>query len=295
MKALVYTSGNTVALQQRPRPKILDPTDAIVRVKHTTICGTDLHILKGDVPAISPGVILGHEGVGIIDELGDSVGGFKIGDKALISCITSCAACKYCRKGMPSHCESGGWILGNTINGTQAEYVRIPHAMSSLYQLPETVDLEEAVMLSDSLPTGMECGTMNANIQPGGTVAVVGTGAVGLSVVMTAFLYSPALLVVVDVDDARLRLAKEFGAHATINATDEHAVHKLLELTDYEGYDSVVEAVGIPVTFELCQELVCAGGSIANVGVHGKKVDLHLERLWDHNVSKLHLQINRVH
>lgn len=295
MKALVYSEKHTFTLQERPKPKIIEPTDAIVRLVHTTICGTDLHILKGDVPTITPGLILGHEGVGVIEEVGASVGGFAVGNKALISCITSCGACRYCRKGMPSHCESGGWVLGNSINGTQAEYVRIPHAMSSLYELPETVDMQEAVMLSDSLPTGMECGTLNGGIQPGSTVAVIGAGAVGLSVMMTSLLYSPALLVVVDVDDARLALAKEFGVHATISAKDDHAVQKLLALTDDEGYDAVIEAVGIPITFELCQKLVAPGGSIANVGVHGRKVNLHLESLWDHNVSKLCLEINMVH
>lgn len=287
MKALVYSAKDTIRLEERPKPTIVDPTDAIVRLKHTTICGTDLHILKGDVPTIKPGLILGHEGVGVIEELGSSVHGFQIGDSALISCITSCGACKYCRKGMCSHCETGGWILGNSIDGTQAEYVRVPHAMSSLYSLPENVSMKDAVMLSDALPTGMECGTLNAKIEPGCTVVIIGAGAVGLSVMMTALLYSPSLLVVVDVDDSRLALAEKHGAHATVSAKDPRAVAKLLALTDDdEGFDAVIEAVGIPVTFELCQELVAPGGSIANVGVHGRKVDLHLETLWNRNISK---------
>lgn len=286
MKALVYSAKDTITLEERPKPTVINPTDAIVRLKHTTICGTDLHIIKGDVPTIPEGRVLGHEGVGIIDELGSSVTGFKVGDKALIACITACGACKYCRKGMSSHCVTGGWTLGNSTDGTQAEYVRVQHAASSLYKLPDTVNMQHAVMLSDALPTGMECGTLNGKIQPGSTAVIIGAGAVGMAVMMTAMLYSPALLVVVDVDESRLALAKTFGAHATVNSKNADAVQKLLALTDGEGFDAVVEAVGIPATFELCQELVAPGGSIANVGVHGKKVDLHLENLWDRNISK---------
>ncbi|PGH10544.1 hypothetical protein AJ80_07490 [Polytolypa hystricis UAMH7299] len=285
MKALVYTGKGTVAIEDRPKPTITRPTDAIVKLKHTTICGTDLHIIKGDVPTAQPGRILGHEGVGIIEELGSSVDGFKVGDTALISCICACGACSYCRKGMSSHCVTGGWILGNTIDGTQAEYVRIPHAMSSLYKLPESANLQNAVLLSDALPTAMECGTLNGKVQPGNTVVIIGAGAVGMSVMTTALLYSPSLLVMVDVDPARLEMASKLGAHHTINSSEPGAVEKLMALTEGEGYDTVVEAVGIPRTFELCQEIIAPGGSIANVGVHGTKVDLHLNKLWDRNID----------
>ncbi|EEQ91650.2 alcohol dehydrogenase [Blastomyces dermatitidis ER-3] len=285
MKALVYKSAGVVGIEERPNPTIQSPTDAIVKLTHTTICGTDLHIIKGDVPTAQPGRVLGHEGVGVVQEVGSSVQGFVCGDAVLISCITACGACPACRKGMSSHCVSGGWILGNKIDGTQAEYVRIPHAASSLHKLPKTVDLQAAVMLSDALPTAMECGTLNGKVQPGSTVAVIGAGAVGMSVMMTAMLYSPALLVMVDVDDGRLAMAKNLGAHETVNSKDsKQAVDSLLKMTDGQGFDAVIEAVGIPHTFHLCQELVAPGGVIANVGVHGTKVELSLDKLWDRNI-----------
>ncbi|WEW61454.1 hypothetical protein PRK78_006944 [Emydomyces testavorans] len=286
MKALVYTGPGKVALEDRPKPQLSAPTDAIVKLKYGTICGTDLHIIKGDVPTATPGRILGHEGVGTIDELGSSVTGLRKGDTVLISCITACATCSFCQKGMRSHCEHGGWVLGNKSDGTQAEYVRIPWAMSSLYKLPDTVNLAEAVMLSDALPTGFECGTLNGKVQPGCSVAIVGAGPIGLTAMITAKLYSPAQLVLVDVDDSRLELAKQFGATHTLNSKKPDGVKQLLELTpNGQGYDAVIEAVGIPATFQLCQDLVNPGGIIANVGVHGSKVDLHLETLWDRNIS----------
>ncbi|OJD11829.1 hypothetical protein AJ78_07471 [Emergomyces pasteurianus Ep9510] len=285
MKALVYQSKGTVGIEERPQPTIQSPTDAIVKVKHTTICGTDLHIIKGDVATATPGRVLGHEGVGVVQEVGSSVQGFAAGDTVLISCITACGACPFCRKEMSSHCVSGGWILGNTIDGTQAEYVRVPHAASSLYKLPDTVDLPSAVMLSDALPTGLECGTLNGKVKPGSTVAIIGAGAVGMSVMMTSMLYSPSLLVMVDLDDGRLAMAKRFGAHETVNSKGgKEAVEKLLKMTDGQGFDAVIEAVGIPQTFQMCQELVAPGGIIANVGVHGTKVELYMDKLWDRNI-----------
>ena len=285
MKALVFAEKDRVTIEERPKPDLSASTDAIVKLKHTTICGTDLHIIKGDVPTATPGRILGHEGVGEVEALGSSVEGLHVGDTVLISCITACAACGNCRKRMHSHCDSGGWILGNEIDGTQAEYVRIPHAMSSLYRLPRRLDLREAVMLSDALPTGMECGTLKGNVQPGCSVVIIGAGPVGLSAMMTAQLYSPSLLVVVDIDEARLAMAQGFGASHTVNSRNPNGVKELLELTGGQGFDTVIEAVGIPGSFRQCQELVAVGGTIANMGVHGAKVDLHLEKLWDRNIS----------
>jgi alcohol dehydrogenase len=287
MKALVYKEAGQVELEERPKPALSAATDAIVKLKHSTICGTDLHIIKGDVPTAKPGTILGHEGVGVIESLGQSVQGFKAGDTVLISCITACAGCSFCRKGMHSHCVSGGWVLGNTIDGTQAEFVRIPHATTSLYRLPDNANLRHAVLLSDSLPTGLECGIINGRVQPGHLVAIIGSGPVGLSAAITAQLYSPSMVVVVDVDDARLATARQFGVTHTVNSKQPDAVQKLMALTGGQGYDTVVEAVGIPQTFDLCQEIVAPGGVLANAGVHGTKVDLHLERLWDHNISEL--------
>ncbi|POR39209.1 Alcohol dehydrogenase [Tolypocladium paradoxum] len=286
MKALVYSAVNSVSIQQKPEPTISAPTDAIVKLTKTTICGTDLHILKGDVATCQPGRILGHEGVGIVHSAGPSVTRFTRGDRVLISCISSCAACEYCRRGMYSHCTSGGWILGNSINGTQAEYVRIPHADSSLHSIPVGIDETALVMLSDIFPTGFECGVQNGKVQPGATVAIVGSGPVGLAALMTAQMYSPSRIIVIDADPKRLETARQLGASDTIDNHNENAAARVKTITDGKGCDTVIEAVGVPATFELCQELLAPGGVLANVGVHGTKVDLHLEHLWDRNICE---------
>jgi alcohol dehydrogenase len=285
MKALVYLGPGKKALQARPQPTIGAPTDAIVRMTRTTICGTDLHILKGDVPRCQPGRILGHEGVGIIEQVGAAVTAFKAADRVLISCISACGKCLYCRKLMYSHCITGGWILGNRIDGTQAEFVRIPYADTSLYPIPEGADEEALVMLSDILPTGFECGVLNGKVQPGASVAIVGAGPVGLAALLTAQFFSPAQIIVIDLDDSRLEMAKRFGATAAINSADGKAVEAITKMTEGRGVDTAIEAVGIPQTFELCEKLVAPGGHLANIGVHGRKVDLHLESLWDRNLT----------
>ena len=285
MKALVYRGPGDKALEDRPKPQIQAPGDAIVRVTKTTICGTDLHILKGDVPTCVPGRILGHEGVGVIDSVGAGVTAFHAGDRVLISCISSCGKCDYCRRGMYSHCTTGGWILGNEIDGTQAEFVRIPHADTSLYPIPDGADEEALVMLSDILPTGFECGVLNGKVSPGSTVAIVGSGPIGLAVLLTAQFFSPAEIIMIDLDDNRLAVARRFGATHTINNADGKTVDKVKALTGGQGVDTAIEAVGVPATFQLCQDLVAPGGVIANIGVHGAKVELHLERLWSQNIS----------
>ena len=285
MKALVYQGPGNKAVEDRPKPELQTPNDAIVRITKTTICGTDLHILKGDVATCAPGRVLGHEGVGIIDSIGAGVTGFRQGDHVLISCISSCGKCEYCRRGMYSHCATGGWILGNRIDGTQAEYVRIPHADTSLYPVPPGSDEEALVMLSDILPTGFECGVLNGKVGPGGTVAIVGAGPIGLATLLTAQFYSPAEIIVIDVNDKRLDMALRFGATLTVNNKDGKAGEKVRALTGGRGVDTAIEAVGIPATFLLCEELVAAGGTIANIGVFGTKVDLHLERLWSENIT----------
>jgi alcohol dehydrogenase len=285
MKALVYLGPAKKALEDRPKPEITAPTDAIVKITKTTICGTDLHILKGDVPSCQPSRILGHEGIGIVDKAGPAVAAFKPGDRVLISCISACGKCVYCRKLMYSHCTTGGWILGNRIDGTQAEFVRIPHADTSLYRIPDGGDEEAMVMLSDILPTGFECGVLNGKVQPGNTVAIVGAGPIGLAAPLSAQFYSPAEIIVIDLDDNRLEMAKRFGATASINSADGKAVETVMKMTSERGVDTAIEAVGIPATFELCEKIVAPGGTIANIGVHGTKVDLHLENLWDRNIT----------
>ena len=285
MKALVYLGPGKKSWEEKPKPLINEPTDALVKILKTTICGTDLHIMKGDVPTVSVGRIIGHEGVGIIEEVGTAVSNFQRGDHVLISCITSCGKCDYCKRGMYSHCENGGWILGHMIDGTQAEYVRIPYADNSLYHIPAESDEEALVMLSDILPTGFECGVLNGKVQPGNTVAIVGSGPIGLAALLTAQFYSPAAIIMIDPDDNRLATATKFGATQVINNNKENAVEKVMQLTKNKGADTVIEAVGIPATFELCESLVGAGGTIANIGVHGKSVELHLEKLWSHNIT----------
>src|SRR3990172_9546409 len=287
MKALVYHGPGKKAWEEKPKPTVKDPMDAIVKIDKTTICGTDLHILKGDVPTVTDGRILGHEGVGIIDETGPGVSNFRKGERVLISCISSCGKCDACKKGMYSHCENGGgWILGNTIDGTQAEYVRIPFADNSLYHVPKGADEGALVMLSDILPTGFECGVLNGQVKPGDTVAIVGAGPVGLAALLTAQFYSPSEIIIVDIYDNPLQVAKEIGATDTINSrANGSAVERVMELTGERGVDVAIEAVGSPVTFEICEDIVAPGGHIANIGVFGQSVDLHMEKLWSHNIT----------
>lgn len=285
MQALVYLGPGQKALRDCPKPELQQATDAIVKLVHTTICGTDLHILKGDVPSCSPGRILGHEGVGVVESVGSAVGSFRPGDRVLIACITACGRCAACRTGMPSHCASGGWILGHRIDGTQAEFVRIPHADGSLHPLPPDADGEALVMLSDILPTGLECGVLNGRVAPGSTVAIVGSGPIGLAALLTAQFYSPSEIIAIDLDDNRLEVAKSFGATAVVNSANGRAAEEVRRLTQERGVDTAIEAVGIPATFNLCEDIVAPGGTIANIGVHGRSVELHLERLWSHNVT----------
>ena len=285
MQSLVYHGPGLKTLEERDKPLIQAPTDAIIRITRTTICGTDLHILKGDVATCKPGTVLGHEGVGIVDTVGPGVSTFKPGDRVLISCISACGRCEFCRRSMYSHCTTGGWMLGHTIDGTQAEFVRIPHADSSLHPIPDGADEEALVMLSDILPTGFECGVLNGKVKPGSSVAIVGSGPIGLASLLTAQFFAPAEIIMVDVDDSRLAVAQRFGATATVNSAQGDAAAQVMKLTGGRGVDTSIEAVGIPATFKLCQDIVAAGGTIANVGVHGCKVDLDLERLWSHNVT----------
>nr|WP_319784295.1 zinc-dependent alcohol dehydrogenase family protein [Oceanisphaera sp. IT1-181] len=284
MQAVVYGGPGVKSLETVAAPKILQPTDAIVKIVKTTICGTDLHILKGDVPAVTQGRILGHEGVGVVAEVGSAVTRFKKGDRVLISCVSACGKCNYCKKQLYAHCEDGGWILGHLIDGTQAEYVRTPHADNSLYHVPNGADEEALVMLSDILPTGFEIGVLYGAVQPGDTVAIIGAGPIGMAALLTAQFYSPAQLIMVDVDDSRLAMAKTFGATHTINSATQDAVTELMAMTT-DGIDVVMEAVGIPATFDICQSVVRPGGHIANIGVHGTSVDLQLQELWIKNIT----------
>ncbi|CAM4185556.1 zinc-dependent alcohol dehydrogenase family protein [Gillisia limnaea] len=284
MKGLVYDGPGKISLKDIQKPKIEKSTDVVVKITKTTICGTDLGILHGKTPSVKPGTTLGHEGVGIIEATGDSVRNFKKGDRVIISCITSDGSCEYCKKQMYSHCEDGGWILGHLINGTQAEYVRIPHADNSLYLIPEGSDEEALVMLSDILPTGHEIGVQYGRVKPGDTIAIIGAGPIGMSALLTAQFYSPAKIYMIDIDENRLKMSEKFGATDTINTSKEDAVKKILSETK-DGVDVAIEAVGVPETFDICQKIVRPGGHVANVGVHGKPVEFQIQDLWIKNIT----------
>lgn len=291
MKALVYHGPGKKSWDEVPDPELIDPTDALIRIDTTTICGTDLHILKGDVPAVTEGRILGHEGVGTVLEVGSSVRSVKVGDRVIIACVSACGVCIYCRSGNPSHCLAAegatglGWILGHLIDGTQAEYVRVPFAESSLHKLPEGVSDEAAVMLSDILPTGFEIGVRNGRVKPGDVVAVIGAGPVGLSAMMTAGFYGASRIIAVDLDDNRLEQAKGFGATDAVNSGGAGWKDDVLAMTDGLGVDVAIEAVGVPQTFEMAIDIIRPGGTAANVGVHGKSVELKLQELWIKDVA----------
>jgi alcohol dehydrogenase len=286
MKGLVYHGPGERVWEDVPDRMIEAPTDAIVRIDTSTICGTDLHILKGDVPTVKPGTILGHEAVGTVVEVGPAVTTVARGDRVLVSCISACGRCRYCKEGHPGLCSGGGgWILGHLVDGLQAEFARVPFADTSVYKVPESLSDEQVLFLADILPTGFEVGVLNGGVQPGDTIAIVGAGPIGLATIMTAKLYTPAHIIAIDLADARLARAAEFGADVTINNGVEDAKAKVLELTGGEGVDVAVEAVGVPQTFELCTELIRPGGRVANVGVHGKAATLHLEDLWIRDVT----------
>jgi alcohol dehydrogenase len=286
MKALVYHGPGAKGWEEVPRPELIADTDAIVRVDTTTICGTDLHILKGDLPAMADGRIIGHEAVGTVEEIGAGVKRVHVGDHVLVSCVSACGSCRFCREARFGQClGGGGWILGNEIDGTQAEFVRVPFADNSTYPAPAGVSDEELLMLADILPTAYEVGILNGQVRPGDVVAVVGAGPIGLSAIMGAQLFSPSHIVAIDMAAARLDAAKLFGADVVVNNTNEDALAIVRELTEGLGADVAIEAVGVPETFELAATLVRPGGHIANIGVHGKPVTLHLEDLWTRDVT----------
>ncbi len=285
MHALVYEGPHRIAWTTRPRPQLRAPTDAVVRITAASICGTDLHILRGEVPGVAVGRVLGHEGVGVVEEIGAQVTGIRVGDRVVISVITACGRCSFCRQGMPSHCRDGGWQLGNTLDGTQAEFVRVPFADNGLHVLPADVTDLSAVLLSCALPTGYECGVRCGHVQPGSTVAIVGAGPVGLATLLTAQLFSPADVILIDLDDNRLEAARLLGATQILNSSANNVAEQVRALTGGAGVDVAIEAVGLPATFALCQDLLAAGGHLANVGVHSAAVSLQLERLWSANMT----------
>jgi len=286
MKALVYHGPGRKAWEEVPTPTIIDDTDAIVRVDATTICGTDLHILKGDVPEVTDGRILGHEAVGTVEQVGSGVKNVKVGDRVLVSCITACGSCRFCRESRYGQClGGGGWILGHLVDGTQAEYVRVPFADTSTHAVPAGVSDEQVLMVADILPTGYEVGTLNGHVVPGDVVAVVGAGPIGLAAIMGSRLFSPSHVVAIDLAATRLEAAKQFGADVVVNSTHEDPLEVVRSLTDGLGADVSIEAVGTPAAFELAVSLARAGGHIANIGVHGEPATLHLETLWIKDVT----------
>ena len=286
MKALVYHGPNEKSWDEVPDPKVIDPTDAVVVVHATTICGSDLHILKGDLPEVTRGRILGHEAVGTVEEVGAAVRNFKSGDRVLVSCISACGKCRFCRESRFGQClDGGGWILGHNIDGTQAEKVRVPFVDTSAYPVPAGITDDEFLMLADILPTAYEVGVLNGGVSPGDVVAIVGAGPIGLSAITGALLFSPSHIIAVDLADSRLEAAKLFGADVTVNNSREDPGAIVRQLTGGLGADVAIEAVGTPATFELATELIRPGGRVANIGVHGKPATLHLETLWTRDVT----------
>jgi alcohol dehydrogenase len=291
MKALVFHGPGDIRWDEVPDPVVVEATDAVVQVDTTTICGTDLHILKGDVPAVTPGRILGHEAVGTVVAVGSAVRTVEVGGRVIVSCISACGVCASCRAGIPSHCLAAegkpgiGWVLGHLINGTQAELVRVPFADVSLHALPPDVEDEQAVLLSDILPTGFEIGVQSGRIRPGSAVAVVGAGPIGLAVVATAGLYGAADIIAIDTDAHRLSLALQVGANVAVNPAKGDWLAEVLDATGGQGVDTAIEAVGTPRSLQMCTEMVRAGGTVANIGVHGKPVELNLQDLWIQNIA----------
>jgi alcohol dehydrogenase len=286
MKALVYHGPGQRGWDSVDDPTIIDPTDIVVRIDTSTICGTDLHILKGDLPETKPGTVLGHEAVGTVQEIGGAVTTVAVGDRVLMSCVSSCGRCRFCKEGRYGQClGGGGWIFGYLIDGLQAEYARVPFADTSVYKVPEQLSDEQVLFLADILPTSYEVGVLNGMVSPGDVVAIVGAGPIGLAAILTARLYTPGRIVAIDLADSRLESARRFGADMTINNGREDAIAQIMELTDGLGADVAFEAVGVPQTFELATELIRPGGRIANIGVHGKPVTLHLEKLWTRDVT----------
>ncbi|MCP1660597.1 zinc-dependent alcohol dehydrogenase family protein [Neisseria perflava] len=285
MKAMVYHGAGDIKFEEKPRPQIIEPTDAVVKIVKTTICGTDLGIWKGKNPEVADGRILGHEGVGIVEEVGSAVKNIKVGDKVIISCVSKCCTCDNCKQQLYSHCRNGGWILGYMIDGTQAEYVRTPYADNSLIPMPNNINDEVALLLSDALPTAHEIGVQYGDVKPGDTVFIAGAGPVGMSALLTALLYSPSVAIVCDMDENRLKLAKELGATHVINPIEGNVTEQVQAIVGEDGVDCAIEAVGLPATWDMCQEVVKPGGHIAVVGVHGQPVDFKLEKLWIKNLK----------
>ncbi|MCX2924080.1 zinc-dependent alcohol dehydrogenase family protein [Streptomyces sp. NEAU-W12] len=285
MKGYVFHGPGQASWEEVPDPGLKEPTDVIVRVDAVTICGTDLHILKGDVPEVRPGTVLGHEAVGEIVEVGGDVHTVRPGDRVLLSCVSACGRCRYCREGVYGQCRGGGgWILGHLVDGTQAEYVRVPYADLSVHPLPSAVAGQDAVLLADIFPTAYEVGVLNGKVRPGDTVVVVGAGPIGLAAVAMARFFTPERIVAVDLTTSRLEAARSLGADAVADAREEPE-QLVADLTEGLGADVVIEAVGVPETFEQCTRMVRPGGHVANVGVHGKPATLHLEDLWIKNVT----------
>jgi alcohol dehydrogenase len=285
MKALVYYGPGKRSWEDVPDPEVTDPDDVVVRVDAFTICGTDLHILRGDVPEVQSGRVLGHEAVGTVTSVGAGVRTLQTGDRVLMSCISACGRCRFCREGRYGQCQGGGgWVLGHLIDGVQAEFVRIPFADGSVHRLAAEIPDDAALMLADILPTSYEVGALNGGVRPGDTVVIVGAGPIGLAAIMSVGLYSPLQIIVVDPVPSRRAAATAFGADRVLAPEDDVAA-VVQELTGGLGADVSIEAVGIPATFDMAVALIRPGGRVANVGVHGKPTTLHLEELWIKDVT----------
>ncbi len=283
MKALVW-DGNDIILTERPRPKIENSRDAIVKVCLSSICTSDLHIINGYVPKARKNIILGHEFVGEVIELGDSVGDLKIGDRVSANCETFCGECYFCKQGYINNCENGGWKLGCTIDGCQAEYVRVPFADKGLTKIPDNVSFRNALFVGDILSSGY-FGAELCEIKSGDTIAVIGAGPVGLCVMASAKIFNAGGIIAIDIDEARLNIAKIQGlADYVFNPNKCDIENEIKKLTFSRGADAVIEAAGGDNTFETAWKIARANSIIALVAMYEKAQILPLPVMYGKNL-----------
>jgi len=287
MKALVFYGPEKIALESVPIPRA-GVGEVVIRVTLTTICGTDLHILKGEYP-VKPGLIIGHEPVGFIYEIGEGVTGYQVGDRVLVGAITPCGQCNFCLSGNWSQCGGplGGWKFGNTINGAQAQYLRVPHAQANLAKIPDELTDEQVVLLADIASTGISA-VESADLQIGDSVAVFAQGPIGLCATAGAKLKGASLIIAVESDPVRAEMARRMGADIVLDFTHPDVIQQIKGMTGGRGVDVAIEALGTQATFENALRVLRPGGTLSSLGVYSGKLTLPLEPfaagLGDHRI-----------
>jgi alcohol dehydrogenase len=287
MKALVFYGPGQISLETMPIPRAR-PGEVVIRVTLTTICGTDLHILKGEYP-VKPGLVIGHEPVGVIHEIGEGVTGYQVGDRVLVGAITPCGQCNFCLGGNWSQCGGaiGGWKFGNTIDGAQAEYLRVPYAQANLAKIPDELTDEQVVLLADIASTGISAAE-SADLQIGDTVAVFAQGPIGLCATAGAKLKGASLIIAVESDPVRIQMSRRMGADAVFDFNQHDVVEEIKHLTGGRGVDVAIEALGTQATFENALRVLRPGGTLSSLGVYSGKLSVPLEPfaagLGDHKI-----------